>query len=192
MNVFEPRYLAMVRAALGGDRVIGMIQPCPCPDKAVPGAAPFYAVGCMGRISAFEETDDGRFLINLRGVSRFRILDHALMPDGYRMARVDFSDYATDVTPSPELPSCLARSCLMEKIKTYLEQEGLYLDWDAAAHVPDNRLYTLLAMVCPFSPAEKQAMLEAGNFEERCQLMKTMLEMACAEKGGAHATPPPC
>jgi Lon protease-like protein len=182
LNIFEPRYLAMVRTAIAGDRLIGMVQPCPCPDKIVAGARPFYEVGCAGRISSFEETADGRFLITLRGLARFRISAHELHAEGYRLATVDFADFAGDLAPPQPLPECLVRSTLIEKIEEYMENEGLSLDWDLAAKVPDQRFYTLLEMVCPFTPAEKQALLEAPNFEERCRLMKCLLDMACAEE----------
>ena len=183
LNIFEPRYLEMTRAALAGDRLIGMIQPCPCPDKMEQGARPYYNVGCVGRISEVEETGDGRLLITLHGVSRFQLQSHHLHDNGYRVGDVDFGSFTHDLaTPNP-LPECLTRSCLVDYLKEYLQKEGLYLDWDLADQVPDHRFYTLLAMVCPFSSAEKQALLEAPNFEERCQLLKSLLELACAEKG---------
>ncbi len=191
LNIFEPRYVAMVKTAIAGDRLIGMVQPCPCPEKMTDGARPFYHVGCVGRISAFEETPDGRFLINLHGVARFEILEHELTAEGYRKARVDFAAFADDLSEPQPLPECLTRSCLVEKIQEYLSNEGLFLDWDLAAHVPDQRFYTLLAMVCPFTPAEKQALLEAPDFEARCRLMKCLLDMACAEEN-ANVKPTEC
>lgn len=182
LNIFEPRYLAMTKAALAGDHLIGIIQPCPCPGKMEEGARPYYMVGCMGRISELEETGDGRLLINLRGISRFHLQSHELHNDGYRIGTVDFKPFANDLAKPHPLPECLTRSCLVDYLKEYLQREGLYLDWDLAEQVPDHRFYTLLAMVCPFSPAEKQALLEAETFEDRCQMLKSLLELACAER----------
>lgn len=182
LNIFEPRYLEMTRAALAGDRLIGMIQPCPCPHKMEEGARPYYTVGCVGRISEVEETSDGRLLITLHGVSRFHLQSHRLHDKGYQIAQVDFDPFKKDLQKLAALPECLTRSCLIDYLKEYLQKEGLYLDWDLAEKVPDHRFYTLLAMVCPFSSAEKQALLEAPTFEERCQLLKSLLELACAEK----------
>ena len=184
LNIFEPRYLAMTKAALAGDRMIGMIQPCPCPEKSPEGARPYYMTGCAGRISSFEETNDGRFLINLQGIARFNLKHYEKTAEGYLQADVDFEKFKNDISDSQCLPKELSGPCL-EKLKVYLNKEGLFVDWDLARNIPDHRFYTLLAMVCPFSPAEKQALLEAGSFAERCQLLKTLLEIACADDKSA-------
>ncbi len=182
LNIFEPRYIAMVNAAMAGDRLIGMIQPCKCSEKFPEAVRPFYRVGCIGRITSFEETKDHRFLIRLHGVARFALLSHGLHEDGYRMAQVTCQEFAGDFREPAPLPECLARSCLVEKLQNYLRKEGLHVDWSIADHVPDARFYTLLAMVCPFSPSEKQALLEAPNLEERCRLLKSLLDISCAEE----------
>lgn len=182
LNIFEPRYIAMVKDALAQDRLIGMIQPCPCPEKMQEGARPFYQIGCVGRISSFEETRDGRFLITLTGVARFKLLSHKLVEGGYRQASVDFSEYAADFVDPEPLPECMTRDCLIQKIQEYMVQEGLYVDWDVADQIPDHRFYTLLAMICPFTAAEKQALLQANTFEDRCRAMKCMMDIACADE----------
>jgi len=182
LNIFEPRYLAMVRAAMKSDQMIGMIQPCPCQDKMPSAVRPFYSVGCAGKISSIEETPDGRFVINLIGIARFEILSHALNENGYREAQVDFRKYAHDFKEPKPLPECMTRSCLIEKFQQYLARHDMMVDWDQAAQIPDHRFYTLLAMICPFSAAEKQALLEAEDFEARCRLMKCMMDIACAEE----------
>lgn len=181
LNIFEPRYLAMVKTAMAGDRLIGMIQPTKCVDKMPEALRPFYRVGCIGRISIFEETKDGRYLINLRGVTRFELLSHDLHQDGYRLAEVDCASYHNDFLEPEPLPECLTRHCFIEKLQTYLSKEGLYLDWSVANDVPDARFFNLIAMVCPFSPAEKQALLESQTFEDRCRLLKSLLDISCAE-----------
>lgn len=185
LNIFEPRYIAMVRDALAGNRMIGMIQPCPRVTgeggTVCCAAKPFYNVGCAGRISSFEELKDGRFLITLHGVSRFELETHTLTSAGYYQAKVDFKKYADDLREPNALPECMTRHCLIEKFQEYLERQELHVDWDLADAIPDHRFYTLLAMICPFTAAEKQALLEANTFEERCRMMKCMMEIACAE-----------
>lgn len=184
LNIFEPRYIAMVREALTGDRLIGMIQPYSRTmldsdqDEDSPA---FYSVGCAGRISSFDELKDGRFLINLHGVSRFELLSHNLTQSGYYQAKVDFKKFIDDLQDPDPLPECMTRQCLMEKFQEYLERQDLHVDWDMADAIPDQRFYTLLAMICPFTSAEKQALLQAPNFEERCRMMKCLMEIACAE-----------
>lgn len=149
LNIFEPRYLEMTKAALAGDRMIGMIQPCPCPHKMEEGARPFYTVGCVGRISEMEETSDGRLLINLHGVSRFHLVSHRLHDKGYRIGMVDFAAYEKDLSRPAPLPRMFDAQLLIDHLKEYLRKEELYLDWDLADQVPDHRFYTLLAMVLP-------------------------------------------
>lgn len=190
LNIFEERYIAMVKDAMASDRLIGMIQPCPCPHKMHEGARPYYQVGCFGRISYFEEISQGRFLINLTGISRFRILSHTLTEAGYRKALVDVSEFSHDLSDPAPLPECMTREALVKKIQEYMVREGLSIDWDLADHIPDHRFYTLLAMICPFSAAEKQALLEAGNFEERCKTMKCMMDIACAEESSGQQEHP--
>lgn len=192
LNIFEPRYVAMVKAALAGDRMIGMIQPCACPHKFPEANRPFYAVGCAGRISSFEETPDGRFLVNLHGVARFELVSHELKESGYRQAKVDFSKFADDFREPAPLPDCLTRPEMVRNLRDYLDREGLSIDWDLAEHIPDYRFYTLLAMICPFTPPEKQALLEAGCFEQRCRMMKCLMDIACAEEEGRPSMERPC
>ena len=192
LNIFEPRYVAMIKAALAGDRLIGMIQPCTCPEKFPEANRPFYAVGCAGRISSFEETSDGRFLINLHGIARFELLSHKLQESGYREAEVDFNNYVEDFREPEELPECLTRPSMIGKLRDYLGREGLSVDWDLAQNIPDYRFYTLLAMICPFTPPEKQALLEAPTFEQRCHMMKCLMDIACAEEEGRNSMEHPC
>lgn len=192
LNIFEPRYVAMIKAALAGDRLIGMIQPCPCSHKFADTVRPFYPVGCAGRISSFEETPDGRFLINLHGVARFELVSHKLTEQGYRMAEADFKAFTDDFREPEALPEHLTRPGMIDKLRDYLGREGLSIDWDLAEHIPDYRFYTLLAMICPFTPPEKQALLEAHTFEERCKMMKCLMDIACAEEEGRNSMERPC
>lgn len=176
LNIFEPRYLAMMDAALKADRLIGMVQPREIPrNLADDDTVPVYDTGCAGRITAFEETDDGRYLITLTGVARFRVAGEQPLLNGYRRVRPDWS-YPKD----KETADCLGidRRRLTALLESYFSQQGLSCSWDAIDGAPDNRLITCLAMVCPFDAREKQALLEAACCKERARLFMTLLEMA--------------
>ncbi len=189
LNIFEPRYLAMVRAALAGPRLIGMIQPSAAadPDAAIArdvGAAPLYPLGCAGRITAFQETDDGRYLITLSGLIRFRLGEElALDAGGFRVVQPDFTLFHGDL--EDEGAVLIDRPARVEALKSYFARQGLKADWDAVEKASDARLVTSLAMLCPFQPSEKQALLEAPGLAERAETMIAMLRMGALEPGGA-------
>jgi uncharacterized protein len=175
LNIFEPRYLAMTRDALAGDRIIGMIQPT---ELERPGHPPaLYGVGCAGRIIAFSETDDGRYLVTLAGLLRFGIR-HELEPnpDGYRRAEPDYAPFAADLE-GEDVPE-LDRPRLMRALKGFFQRQGISGDWDAIDKTSDRLLLISLAMVCPFHPEEKQALLEAPSATERARILTALLEMS--------------
>ena len=175
LNIFEPRYLAMTMDALGQGRLFGMVQP-DARGKAGPG---LYRIGCLGRISSFSETDDGRLLITLIGVTRFRILEELpLAQGGYRRVRADYSDFVTDLLEADPPP--LDRPALLGALKPYFQVRGIEANWDAVEQTPDALLVTMLAMVCPFDPPEKQALLEAAEGQERAEMLVTLLRMGAA------------
>lgn len=182
LNIFEPRYLAMTRAALAGPRLIGMIQPRE--EAADVGAASTFPVGCAGRVVAFSETDDGRYLITLAGVARFRLAaELAPAAEGFRRVRPDFAPYRGDLEPAPA-ESGIDRPALVAALKRYFERNDLSADWSAVEKAPDERLVTSLAMLCPFAPAEKQVLLEAPTLLARAQAMTAILQMGAHEAGG--------
>jgi uncharacterized protein len=174
LNIFEPRYLAMTEDALGTtDRLIGMIQPTEPEQPNRPPA--LYAVGCAGRITAFSETDDGRYLITLAGVCRFAIAEEVTTMRGYRRVVPDFARWQGDLA-QPDSEG-LDRAGLLSALKGYFAKNGLSADWNAINDTPDDRLVTTLAMVCPFEPQEKQALLEAESLKERTATLIALLEM---------------
>ena len=183
LNIFEPRYLAMTRDALAGDRVIGMVQP------SDPGASgdnpPVYPTGCAGRITSFAETEDERFLITLTGTCRFRIRDELPLLEGYRRIVPEWSGFARDLDSEGE--PAFDRERLMRGLKGYFQQHQISADWSAINSVPGERLVTSVAMVCPFEPSEKQALLEASDLNERARLLTAMVEMALMHRSGAGA-----
>jgi uncharacterized protein len=186
LNIFEPRYLAMTRDALGGERLIGMVQPSdPATDHAGGGPAidrmnpPVYPIGCAGRVTQFSETDDGRFLITLTGVSRFRIREELPLLDGYRRVVPDWHPFAHDRERAgkPDFD----RDRLVRGLKSYFAQRQIQADFEAIEKAPGEYLVTSLAMACPFAPSEKQALLEAADPDERARLLTTLVEMAATE-----------
>lgn len=182
LNVFEPRYLAMTEDALAaGNRMIGMIQPADPEDRAREPAV--YRTGCAGRITSFAETEDGRFLITLTGVCRFEIVREVPTTRGYRRVVPDWAAFAGDLAEPAD--ARIDRQRLLDGLRPYFRQHGLGVRWDTVESTDDERLVNSLSMICPFSPSEKQALLEAPTLEERARLMTAMIEMAVLDHGGA-------
>lgn len=186
LNIFEPRYLAMVDDALRADRMIGMIQPRQAEGETAGDTAPLFGVGCAGKITSFEETGDGRYLITLTGVSRFAVEAELPLRNGYRRARVDWTAFEKDRDPAGCLD--LDRVRLKKLLGSYFEQHGIACDWGHIDSAPDEKLVTCLSMICPFDPAEKQALLEAACCNTRATQFMAMLELAVKAGGccGGH------
>ena len=174
LNIFEPRYLAMTRDALAGERLIGMVQPSD--PKASGDNPPVYPTGCAGRITTFAETEDGRFLITLTGTCRFCIREELPLLEGYRRVVPQWDGFIGDLDSEDE--RAFDRERLVRGLKAYFQQHEISADWDAIGSVPGERLVTSVAMVCPFEPSEKQALLEASDLNERARLLTAIVEMA--------------
>jgi Lon protease-like protein len=187
LNIFEPRYLAMTRDAMAGDRLIGMVQPQD-PNESPAGNPPVYATGCAGLVTEFSETQDGRLLITLAGLSRFRIAEELPLLSGYRRVVPDWTLYAADLAGEEEAD--FDRQRLLQSLRTYFGRNRISANWEALAVVRGERLVASLAMVCPFAPSEKQALLEAADLGARARLLTTIVEMAVlgplAEGGARH------
>lgn len=175
LNIFEPRYLAMVEDAMAGKRIIGMIQPR---DEKT---ADVFKTGCAGKITEFSETDDGRYLITLTGVCRFDVDEELPQSRGYRRVRPRWSKYEKDLA-EPGCPG-LNKDRLTALLRKYFNQQDMTCDWGAVEGAPDDKLITCLAMICPFDPSEKQALLEAQCGKTRADMFMTMLEMAVCGPG---------
>jgi len=181
LNIFEPRYLAMTEDALANSRMFAMIQPdAALPDT--PNGPALYRVGCLGRLSSFSETDDGRLLITLTGVVRFTIASEIDMRRGYRRVIGDFSRYRADMNEPDD--TAIDREGLLDALRGYFAHRGIDPNWDAINRLPDEALVVTLAMVCPFEPIEKQALLEAPSELERADTLLALLRMGAAEAGG--------
>jgi Lon protease-like protein len=176
LNIFEPRYLAMTEDALHGDRLIGMVQPLE--EDASGDQPPVFPVGCAGKITQFSETDDGRYLITLTGICRFRIERELPLFCGYRRIAPDYSAYKSDFAIEPVN---FDRARLLAALKVYLKLKQLSAEWDSIENAPGERLVTCLAMICPFSSREKQALLESPSLAERTKILTVLLEMAVLE-----------
>jgi uncharacterized protein len=173
LNIFEPRYLAMTRHALAHGQMIGMIQPQDGAGDA--GEPPLCRTGCMGRIIEFRETDDGRYLITLRGAVRFDVTAEPQRDTLFRIVVPDWRRYAGDLD---EGEPALERDRLMAALKPYFLRHHIDADFAAIAGAPAAWLITSLAMLCPFAPREKQALLEAENATARGEMLIALIEMA--------------
>lgn len=189
LNVFEPRYLNMVEHALARQRLIGIVQPMVDGQAGLsaPDGTALYPIGCAGRITSFQETTRGQIQLTLRGVCRFDIVDELPLLDGFRRARADFSRYADDFATEKDVP--IDRHRLLSDLRAYFELENIEADWDTIKQTPDERLVTTLAMVCPFEPHEKQALLESADLAHRCKLIIGLIEAALRrdDNGGTAA-----
>ncbi|MBX2834309.1 MAG: LON peptidase substrate-binding domain-containing protein [Micavibrio sp.] len=179
LNIFEPRYLRMIEDAMRTDRMIGMIQP----RNKIQNKNDLYEIGCAGKITEFTETDDGRYLISLTGICRFKILSEQSATTPYRIVHADWALFEDDL----QRRGCLEidRERLMKLLSTYFEQEDMECDFSMFDGVPDGKLMTCLSMVCPFDAGEKQMLLEQICCVERSRLFMSMLEMAV--QSGARA-----
>jgi Lon protease-like protein len=174
LNIFEPRYLAMTRDAMDGERLIGMVQPSGPPIRDMNPAV--YPTGCAGHITAFSETEDGRILVTLTGVSRFRIKEELPLLSGYRRVVPDWNDFAGDRDATAA--DGFDRSRLTQGLRHFFTQRQVQADWDAIDQAPAEMLVTAISMQCPFAPNEKQALLEARDLGERAALLTALIEMA--------------
>ncbi len=178
LNIFEPRYLDMVRDAMAGSRMIGMIQ-------AKDGNS-LYDVGGIGKIDQFTETKDGRYMIVLSGITRFRVVQELQTTTAYRQVQADYSDFLNDFRQPTPLDAT-TRVSLEEGLKAYLDAEGLSADWEAVKQADDETLVHTLAGVCPFDPAEKQALLEADDLPRRAATLEALMRFAGeGDPAGSH------
>jgi Lon protease-like protein len=181
LNIFEPRYLALVDDALrDGHRLIGMVQPeAGYPDD---GAGPrLFRIGCVGRITQFAETGDGRYLIELTGIVRFRIVEELAAPMMYRQCRVDYWPFIDDFT-ARKGEDAVDRAALLETLTKFLDANNLRADWNGIEKAPNEALVNALAMMSPFGPPEKQALLEAPDLKTRAEILIAVTQMELARK----------
>lgn len=180
LNIFEPRYLNMISDVLTSpSRLMGMIQSSiPNPQDDTPPS--LYSIGCVGRLSSFEETSDGRYLISLDGVIRFRVENEIDMKDGYRRVKVDYSTFTDDLLVQD---ASINRDHLLKALRRFFDLKGFTADWEAIKVCESEKLVTTLSMICPLEITDKQALLEAPTTFERAEILTTMLEMQVSSIG---------
>ena len=188
LNIFEPRYLAMIDDALrAGHRLIGMIQP----DTAHPGSPDhpnLYKVGCVGRITQFAESGDGRYLIQLTGIVRFRVEEELRTTTPYRQCRVRYAPFVDDFT-ARKGEEAVDRKSLLDALTGFLKANNLKADWEGIENAPNEALVNALAMMSPYGAAEKQALLEAPDLKTRAELLVAMTEIELAKNTSGGETP---
>jgi hypothetical protein len=182
LNVFEPRYLTLVDDALKGNRLIGIIQPVFSEtDESPQGMPELCKVGTLGRITTFGETGDGRYVVDISGVCRFRLMDELPMHHAYRKFRI--APFMSDLTEPEDDPS-VNRDALLGAFRAYLDANKLEVDWEAVTKTSNRTLVNSLSMMAPFGPREKQALLEAPDLKTRAETLVAMTEMVLARSFG--------
>jgi Lon protease-like protein len=188
LNIFEPRYVVMIDDALrSGLRLIGMIQP----DAAHPGSESkpnLYKVGCVGRITQIAETGDGRYLLQLTGIARFRIDEELGVTTPYRQCRVTYSPFVDDFTARKGEDE-VDRESLLRALSDFLKANDLKADWEGIENAPNEALVNALAMMSPYGTAEKQALLEAPDLKTRAEILVAVTEIELAKKTTGGDTP---
>lgn len=177
LNVFEPRYLALVDSAMDGHRLIGMIQPKTAGEDRAKKPA-LADAGCVGRIVEYSETEDGRYLITLAGIARFRVAGERQANTPFRQVAADYELYVDDMNTAGEMP--IPRERLLAALKPYLKEREMKTDWDSIQDAPAETLVNALSMICPFEPRDKQALLEAPKLKDRAEALIALIEIANA------------
>jgi Lon protease-like protein len=188
LNIFEPRYLAMIDDALReGHRLIGMIQP----DPAHPGSQErpgLFRIGCVGRLTQIAETGDGRYLVQLTGIARFRVEQEVDTPTAYRKCRVLYAPFADDFS-ARKGEEHVDRKALLDALNAFLKANNLKTDWEGIENAPNEALVNALSMMSPYGIAEKQALLEAPDLKSRAEILIAVTQIELAKKSGGGETP---
>ena len=186
LNIFEPRYLDMVDAALRGNRLIGMIQPVD--EQGEDAKQPLlFPVGCVGRISQFVEAEGDRYIITLTGLCRFRLVEEKTVRTPFRQATVSYEEFASDFE-ARKGEEAVDRADLLRTLKAYVEAEQLEINWREVNAAPTEALVNALSMMCPFGTREKQALLEAHDLAARAAILVAMTEIELARRDDGSAT----
>lgn len=173
LHVFEQRYRDMVRDSASSHGLIGMIQPTR-PESAA-DRSDLYGTGCVGRMSGLRRTDDGRYYLTLVGLCRYDVAEELPMTHAYREVVADYRRYLSDIDPAG--PAATDRERLLSALRSYLDARDMETDWDRLHRVDEETLVNALAMMCPFDPREKQALLEAADVRERSEILTSLFTM---------------
>ncbi len=191
LNVFEARYLDLVDYVLGHGRLIAMVQPSDSGGRESPPGktVPLREIGCAGRIASFsEEEEEGRLLISIDGIARFRLEEEVTTEHAFRLWRVDYQPFATDFSTGFE-EERVDRPRLLAALRNYLKARQLSTDWEGVERTGNERLVNALSILSPFGPEEKQALLEAADLKTRAEALIALAEMEIAGQGRERGTP---
>lgn len=192
LNIFEPRYLAMINDAIAGDRIVGMVQPSSDAALALQDNAEarpeVYEIGCAGRITSFAETGDGRILVTLTGICRFRIEEEVTAVTPYRICRVDCDEFAGDLVAN-QGEEAVDRDRLIGVFRRYLDAHHMEADWDSVHRSSNENLVNTLSMISSYAPKEKQALLEARDLAQRADILIALTEMALSDTSDGGPAP---
>ncbi len=180
LNIFEPRYLAMMDEAMTGERMIGMIQPQPGDGAEKPS---LLRIGCAGRITSYSETGNGRILVTLTGICRFELQDELEVTTPYRRARVSFENFAADLV-SDDGARSVDRPALIRAFRQYLEANSMSANWEEVEQVSTEALVNTLSQLAPYAAPEKQALLEAPDLRMRADMLIALTELALSGAAG--------
>jgi len=188
LNIFEPRYLAMIDDAfLSGRRLVGMVQPVAADEEAK--RPELSAVGCVGRITQIAESGDGRYMLSLTGIARFRIVEELAVTTPYRQCKVDFAAFSGDFEPRVGEEE-VDRDSLLKTLREFLDVNDMEADWDGIQRAPTEVLVNALCMMSPWGLKEKQALLEAPDLKTRAALLVAVTEVALAKDRADTVKPP--
>ncbi len=194
LNVFEPRYLEMIDDVMSGDRLIGIVQPLQDAnhdddeeESPLGRSVELRGVGCVGRVTSYQEVDDGRLVITLTGIARYEILDEAVTDRPYRVASVSYDRFASDLSEGLGEDQ-VDRTNLLRVLRSYLDANRLEADWAAIQRASSEFLINALCVMCPYGPEEKQALLEAEDLKRRADVLVALAEMELASSGSSGST----
>lgn len=179
LNIFEPRYLQLLDHAIAGTRLLGIVQPALDGGLRADGEPELCAVGCLGRVTSFAESGDGRYLITLQGVCRFRIVHELAVKTPFRQCRA--TPFLADLGDDPAATE-VDRPALLKAFRAYLTANELEADWESVSRADNAMLVNALSMMAPYGPAEKQALLEAPDLKTRAETLIAITEMALARE----------
>ena len=180
LNIFEPRYLSMVEDALRADRIIGMAQ---LQDEQEGLRPTIHSVGCIGKITHFAETGDGRLMLTLTGLARFRVVEEMTVLTPYRQCLVSYEEFARDLVER-DGENLVDRSAILKTLRNFAEANRMKIDWKGIEQTPNEALVNALAMMSPFGPDEKQALLEAKTLAMRADVLVAITEIELARGNG--------
>lgn len=187
LNIFEPRYVAMIDDALRTDRLIGMVQP-DADGAGEPGPSRLYGVGCAGRITQLAETGDGRYLLTLSGIARFRVAEELATVTPYRKVRADFTPFAADFQARAG-EDAVDRKGVLAALRQFVQAMEIEVDWRGVEQAPNEALVNALCMMTPFGVREKQALLEAPDLKSRAEALIALTEIEVARNANDDTEP---